>query len=67
VKKPSKELQALLLKALEEQKRQLMEAEGSGTATEKELDTLLKWATKINPDKADKEALKVLRASGLQL
>ena len=67
-KKSSRELQALLLKALEEQKRQLVEAEGSGTATEKEINDEIKWVTKkINPDSADKEALKVLKAAKMTL
>lgn len=62
--KHSSELRDLLLKALKEQKKQLVEAEGTGTETEREIDQLVKWATKINPDKADKEAAKVLKAAG---
>ncbi len=63
VRKPSEELKELLINAINEQKRQLVEAEGSGTATEKELNTMLKWATKVNAKKADKEAEKVFKAN----
>jgi hypothetical protein len=66
-RKSSQELQELLLKALEEQKKQLVAAEGTGTTTEKELNTMIKWATKVKVDKADKEAAKVLKASKLEL
>jgi hypothetical protein len=66
-KKTSEELRTLLLKALEEQKKQLVAAEGTGTATEKELDRMIKWATKLNTNKAEKEAGKVLKAHGLAL
>lgn len=66
-RKPSSELRDLLIAALEEQKRQLIASEGEGTPTEKELDSLRKWALKLNPDKADKEATKVLKASRLEL
>jgi hypothetical protein len=66
-KKTSEELRDLLVTALEEQKRQLVAAEGAGTATEKELDGLLKWARKVNTGKADKEAATVLKAQGLKL
>lgn len=66
-KKQSAELQELLLKALQEQKRQLVEAEGSGTSTEKGIDSLIKWCQKLNPDKADKEATKVLKANQITL
>lgn len=67
VAKPSEELQSLLLKALEEQKKQLISHEGSGTSTEKELDKLIKWAAKVKPAKADKEAATILKASGIRL
>jgi len=63
VRKPSEELKELLVKAINEQKRQLVEAEGSGTGTEKELNTMLKWANKINANKADKEAEKEFKAN----
>lgn len=66
-KKESEELRTLLLKACEEQKRQLMKHDGEGTDTEKELKGIIKWATKLNPKKADKEAEKVLKAKKLTL
>jgi len=66
-KKTSAELQELLVKAINEQKRQLIESEGKGTETEKGLDSMLKWALKLNTTKADKEAVKVLKASKLSL
>ena len=65
--KPAEELQSLLIKALEAQKRILVTAEGQGTPTEKDIDTELKWAKKLNPTKADKEAVKVLKAAGMEL
>jgi hypothetical protein len=58
------ELRDLLLRALQEQRKQLVEAEGTGTDAEKEIEALAKWATKVNPDKADREAAKVLKAAG---
>lgn len=64
-KKSSAELQELLLKAIAEQRRQLIEADGEGTETEKDLRMLEKWAKKVNPKTADKEAIKVLKAAGL--
>ena len=66
-KKSSEELQTLLIKALKEQQRQLIEAEGTGTETQKELDNLIKWAGKIKPSAADKAAEKVLKAAKLSL
>jgi hypothetical protein len=66
-KKSSEELQALVIKALTEQRRQLIEAEGSGTPTEKELTNLLKWANKVKHSTADKDAVKVLKAAKLTL
>lgn len=66
-KKSSEELQTLLIKALKEQQRQLIEAEGTGTETQKELDNLIKWASKIKPSAADKAAEKVLKAAKLSL
>jgi hypothetical protein len=60
--KPSSELKDLLLKALKEQTKVLVEKEGNGTATEKQLTKLMQWATKLNPDKADREIQKVLKA-----
>merc|ERR1712238_206885 len=65
--KTSEELRDLLMKAINEQKLQLCESEGSGTSTEKELNEMLKWATKLNVKKADKEAAKVLKANKLSI
>mmetsp|Transcript_12032 Transcript_12032/g.28533 ORF Transcript_12032/g.28533 Transcript_12032/m.28533 type:complete len:274 (-) Transcript_12032:219-1040(-) len=62
-KKSSEELKELLVKAISEQKRQLIESDGPGTSTEKELNSMLKWVSKINTKKADKEAEKVLKAN----
>ena len=56
-----------LVEAIANQRRALVEAEGEGTETEEQLDVLLRWANKLNPAKADKEADKVLRAAGLNL
>lgn len=67
VRKDAEELRQLLLKALEEQRAQLVAKEGSGTPTEKEIDQLVKWAKKVNTTKADKDAVKVLKASGLSI
>jgi hypothetical protein len=64
---PSEQLRDLLLKALEKQRKLLVAAEGTGTPTEKELNTLVKWATKLKPDKADRDAAKILKASRLEL
>jgi hypothetical protein len=66
-KMSSEELQKLLLKALEAQKAQLVKLEGTGTATESELNAMIKWATKLKPASADKEAVKVLKAAKLSL
>jgi len=65
--KTSEELRDLLMKAIKEQKLQLCESEGSGTSTEKELNVMLKWATKLNVKKADIEAAKVLKANKLSI
>lgn len=65
--KPASELKELLLKALQNQQTQLIEHEGEGTAQEKELKEMIKWTTKLDPAKADKEAVKVLKASKLKL
>jgi hypothetical protein len=67
MKKSSSELQELLLKALEGQKKALLEAEGSGTDIEKEIEKTIKWAQKIKPDAADKEATKILKAAKIAL
>lgn len=66
-RKTAEELRDLLVAALQEQTKQLIAAEGSGTATEKELGSLLKWANKVNVTKAEKEAAKVLKSQGLSL
>lgn len=66
-RKGSEELQGMLLSAIEEQMKVLLEHEGSGTETEKNLKTLEKWAGKLNCSKADKEAEKVLKAKKLKL
>lgn len=66
-KKSSEELKELLLKALGEQKKQLVAADGPGTSTEKELDRLIKWCNKVNATKAEKDAAKVLKSQGLKL
>ena len=66
-KMTSEELRDLLIKAINEQKVQLSESEGTGTSTEKELNSMLKWATKLNVKKADKDAEKVLKANKLSI
>ena len=66
-KMSSEELQKLLLRALESQKQQLVKLEGTGTATESELNKMIKWATKLKPASADKEAVKVLKAAKFSL
>ena len=66
-RKSSEELQGLLLKALAKQKAQLVEAEGSGTDTEKGLDKMEKWARKLNCKKLDKDAATALKAAGISL
>lgn len=67
VKKSSEELKELLLKAIEEQTKILIQHEGPGTRIEKDLMALKKWATKVNPKSAEKEAEKVLKAANLKL
>lgn len=66
-KKNSAELKDILLRAIEEQLKVLIEHEGEGTETEKGLRVLEKWAMKLNCAKADKEAEKVLKAKRLIL
>lgn len=66
-KKPAAELQTLLLSALGKQRQALVQAEGSGTPTEKEVSDMLKWAQKLKPETVDKEAVKVLKAYKLSL
>jgi len=63
----SEDLKALLLEALEKQEEELLrheEAENEGMAKIKEL---RKWAKKVDPDKADREAKKILRAHNMVL
>jgi hypothetical protein len=66
-RKSSQDLKNLLLTALEAQKEALLQAEGSGTSTEKEIKEMINWAEKVNPGAADKEAQKVLKAAKLSL
>ena len=63
--KDSDKLKDLLIKAVEEQKKALIKAEGEGTPTEKELKEMLKWTNKVNGDKADKEATRLLKKAGM--
>jgi len=67
VKKSSRELKELLLKAIDVQREQLVENEGEGTRTQKDLRDLEKWAKKVNEVKADKEANTVLKAAGFSV
>lgn len=66
-KKSAEELQGLLIKALTEQKRQLVAAEGPGTETQKEIEKLLKWTNKVSIKSADKKATSVLKAAKFTL
>lgn len=61
LEKPSSELRDLLITAIEQQTKALIEVEGSGTVTEKELKEMLKWAKKVNAAKSDSESKKVLK------
>ena len=63
--KGSEELKDLLIRAIQKQMKALVESEGEGTSTEKELKDMLKWVTKVNADKADKEATRVLKKAGM--
>jgi len=56
-----------LIEAIAKQKKALIEAEGSGTDTEERLNDLHKWASKLNGQKADKEAEKILNAYSVLL
>jgi len=67
LKKEAKDLKVMLLKAIEEQAKILVETEGEGTPTQKELNEIVKWAKKINVDKAEKEAIKVLKKAKIEL
>jgi hypothetical protein len=66
-KKSSEQLQELLIKAVEEQKQQLIDVEGKGTEAEKGLNNILKWARKVRSKTADKNAEKVLKKGKLTL
>ena len=61
---PAEDLRELLLTALEEQQKQLGAADPE---LSKELKGLVKWATKLNTKKADKDARKILTAHSLVL
>ena len=63
--KDSQELKELLIRAVQGQMIALVDAEGEGTPTEKELKDMLKWVNKVNVDKADKEAARVLKKVGM--
>mmetsp|Transcript_89064 Transcript_89064/g.178066 ORF Transcript_89064/g.178066 Transcript_89064/m.178066 type:complete len:217 (-) Transcript_89064:117-767(-) len=58
-KKDSKELLDLLKKALETQKEQLIEHEGSSSPYESTINNELKWVSQVNCVKADKEAARM--------
>jgi hypothetical protein len=66
-RKSSLELRDLLVTAITNQKQLLQQHEGSGTATESELNKMLKWAQKVNPEKADKEATNLIKNVKLKL
>lgn len=66
-RKSSEELKELLLTAIEKQRKELIQHEGEGTETEKNLKLLSKWAMKLDCDKADRAAEKVLKAKRLVL
>lgn len=66
-KKSAAELQELLVKALTEQRKQLIDTEGTGTDTQKELDKYLKWASKVKTTAADREAAKILKMAKFTL
>eukprot|EP00522_Entomoneis_paludosa_P012740 CAMPEP_0172439910 /NCGR_PEP_ID=MMETSP1065-20121228/746_1 /TAXON_ID=265537 /ORGANISM="Amphiprora paludosa, Strain CCMP125" /LENGTH=287 /DNA_ID=CAMNT_0013188669 /DNA_START=43 /DNA_END=906 /DNA_ORIENTATION=- len=71
--KPSAELKELVLQAIDGQTRVLEEQVQHGTASAdvetvlKDLKSMRKWANRVNADKADKEANKVLKAAKLKL
>ena len=66
-RKTSEELKELCLRCINCQREVLVENEGEGTGVEKDLRTLEKWVLKVNPESADKEATKVLKATGLKI
>ncbi len=53
---PKRRHQELCIKALEEQRRQLKEHEGSNRKVEKRIEKELKWVSKLSASSADKEA-----------
>mmetsp|Transcript_8869 Transcript_8869/g.24565 ORF Transcript_8869/g.24565 Transcript_8869/m.24565 type:complete len:290 (+) Transcript_8869:154-1023(+) len=71
-KKSSAELKQLLLQALDGQERVLQQAQQNGTASAdfetvlKELKGMRKWTNKVNANKADKEANKLLKGFKLK-
>lgn len=66
-KKSATELQEMLLNAIQRQRKALEKLEGEGTMTGMELRVLEKWANKLDCQKADKDAVKVLKAARLSL
>jgi hypothetical protein len=66
-RKSTEELKELLLAAIEKQMKELIQHEGEGTETEKNLKALSKWAMKLDCAKADRSAEKVLKAKRLVL
>ena len=67
--KSSVELKELLLKAIDAQQSVLENQQHAHDtdAVQRELKDMRKWANKVNAQKADKEASKVLKASGLKV
>ena len=66
-RKPSEELRKILLRAIENQRKELIKHEGADTDTEKELRVIEKWALKLNAAKCDREAERALKAAGIKL
>ena len=60
-KKSTEELQTMLLKAIEKQKKVLIQHEGEGTDTERELVVLEKWVGKLDSSKADRQVSSFVR------
>jgi len=68
--KPAGEVRDLLLAALEEQEKVLKEHGAGGLGDEegkKKIKELRKWAKKVNPEKADREARNALKGAGMKL
>ena len=61
MKKDAKELIELLSEAILKQKEVLVEMEGGGSGTEKELMSLYKWVLRLRPEKVDKDAGKIMK------